>query len=51
MFTYFRLKEQAKMQWLEDGKQSIVDNTNNVRPEAYKHFRKKKNEYVKAKID
>jgi hypothetical protein len=31
-------------------KQSNVDNLNNVRREASRHFRKKKNEYLQAKI-
>jgi hypothetical protein len=30
---------------------SNVDNTNNVRWEASRHFRNKKKKYVKAKID
>ena len=30
------------MQWLQDPKQSNVDNLNNVRHEASRHFRKKK---------
>jgi len=39
------------MQWLQDPNQSNVDNLNNVRREASRHFRKKKKEYLKAKID
>jgi len=39
------------MQWLQDPSQSNVDNVNNVRREASKHFRSKKNEYLKAKIE
>jgi hypothetical protein len=38
--------KQAKMQWLQDPKQSNLDNLNN----ASKHFRNKKREYLKAKI-
>jgi hypothetical protein len=38
------------MQWLRNPNQSNVDNLNNVRSEAKKYFRKKK-EYLKAKID
>jgi hypothetical protein len=41
---------QAKMQWIQDLNQSIVDHLNNVRWEASKHFRNKKKEYLKAKI-
>ena len=36
------------MQWLQDPNQS---NRNNVICEASKHFRNKKKEYLKAKID
>jgi hypothetical protein len=39
------------MQWLQDPKQSIIVNLNNVRCEASKHFRNKKKEYLKAKFD
>jgi len=39
------------MQWLQDPNQSNVDNLNNVRCEARRHFRNKKKEYLKAKID
>jgi len=44
-------KKQAKMQWLQDPNQSNVDNLNNVKREASRHFRNKKKEYQKAKID
>jgi hypothetical protein len=43
--------KQAKMQWLQDPNQSNVDNLNSVRYEANRHFRKKKREYVIAKIN
>jgi hypothetical protein len=46
MFKYFRLKEQAKMQWVQDRNKNNVNNLNNVRPEAYRQFRNKKKEYV-----
>jgi len=39
------------MQWLQDPNQSNVDNPNNVRRDANSHFRNKKKEYLKAKID
>jgi len=39
------------MQWLQDPDQSNVDNLNNVRREASRHFRNKKKEYLKAKIE
>jgi len=38
------------MQWLQDPEQSNVDNINTVRREDSRHFRKKKKEYMKAKI-
>ena len=39
------------MQCLQDPNQSSLDNLNNVRHEASRHFRSKKKEYLKAKID
>jgi len=39
------------MQWLYDPNQSNVDALNNVRSEASRHFKNKKKEYLKAKID
>jgi hypothetical protein len=39
------------MQWLQNPNQSNVDNLNNVRRKASIHFRKKKKEYLKAKIN
>jgi len=39
------------MQWLQDPNQSIVDNLNNVRHEASRHFRNKTKECLNAKID
>jgi len=39
------------MQWLQDPNQSNVDNLNNARCEASRHFRNKKKEYLKTKID
>ena len=35
-------RKQAKMQWVQDPNQSNVDNLNNVRREATRHFRNKK---------
>ena len=43
-------RKQAKMQWVQDPSQRNVDNLNNVRHEASRHFRNKKEEYLKAKI-
>ena len=39
------------MQWLQDPNQSNVDNLNNIRCAASRHFRNRKKEYLKAKID
>jgi len=39
------------MQWLQDPSQSNVDNVNNVRHEASRHFRNEKKEYLKAQIE
>ena len=38
------------MQWLQYPNQSNVDNLNNVRHQANRHFRNKIKEYLKAKI-
>jgi len=35
-------RDQAKMQWIQDPSQSNVDNLNNVRRDASRHFRDKK---------
>jgi predicted metal-dependent hydrolase len=50
MFKVLDQRKQAEMQWLQDPNQSTIDNPNNVRREASRHFRKKKKEYLKAKI-
>ena len=39
------------MHWVQDLSQSNVDNQNNVKCEASRHFRNKKKEYLKAKIE
>ena len=39
------------MQWVQDPSESNVDNLNNVRREASRHFRNKKKAYLKAKIE
>jgi hypothetical protein len=43
------LRKQAKMQWIQDLSQSNVDNLNNVRCDANRHFMNKKKAYLKAK--
>jgi hypothetical protein len=42
-------RKQAKMQWIHDPRQSNVDNLNNVRRDASRHFRNKRKAYLKAK--
>jgi hypothetical protein len=44
-------RKQAKMQWIQNPSHSNVDNMNNVRLEASRHFRNKKKAYLKAKIE
>jgi len=44
-------RKQAKMQWVQDPSQSNIDDVNNVRYEASRHFRNKKQEYLKTKIE
>jgi len=44
-------RKQAKMQQVQDLSQSNVGSLNNVRREASRHFRNKKEEYLKAKIE
>jgi len=42
-------RKQAKMQWIQDPSRSNIDNLNNVRCNASRHFRNKKKAYLKAK--
>ena len=44
-------KKQAKIQWVQDPSQCFVDNLNNVRYEASRHFRNGKKAYLKAKFE
>jgi hypothetical protein len=39
------------MQWVQDPNQGNVDNLNNIRHEASRHFRIKTKEHLKAKIE
>jgi hypothetical protein len=48
---FFLVSKQEKMQWVQDPSQSSVDNLNAVRLKASRHFRNKKKEYLKAKIE
>jgi len=51
MFTVLDQRKQAKIQSLQHPNQSNVDNLNNVRRKASRHFRNKKKENLKAKIN
>jgi hypothetical protein len=44
-------RKQAKIQWLQNPNQNNGDNLHNVQREASRHFRNKKKEYLKAKIN
>jgi hypothetical protein len=44
-------RKQPKTQWLQNPNQSNGDNLINVRHEASRHFRNKKKEYLKAKVN
>jgi iron uptake system EfeUOB component EfeO/EfeM len=44
-------RKQTKLQWLQDPSEINVDNLNNIRPEASRHFRNKKREHLKEKIN
>jgi hypothetical protein len=44
-------RKQAKLQWLQDRKEINGDNLNNIRHETSRHFRNKKREYLKDKIN
>jgi hypothetical protein len=51
MLKIIRSNEQAKLQWLQDSSEINGDNLNIVRCEASRHFRNKKREYHKDKIN
>ena len=44
-------RKQAKMQWIHVPSLSNIHNLNIVRHDASRHFRNKKNDYLKAKIE
>jgi hypothetical protein len=44
-------RKQAKLQWIQDPSEINGDNLNNVRCETSRHFRNKKREYLKGKIN
>jgi len=50
MYMFLDERKQAEMQWVQDPSQSNVDNMNNVRREACRHFRNKKRNIWKLKL-
>jgi hypothetical protein len=44
-------RKQVKLQWLQDTNEISEDNQNNVRLEAWRHFRNKEREYLKDTIN
>jgi hypothetical protein len=44
-------RKQAELQWLQDPSEANEDNLSDIRQEASSHFRKKKREYLKDKIN
>jgi hypothetical protein len=44
-------KKQTKLQWLQDPSVGDEDNLSNVRRETSRHFRNKKIDYLKVKIN
>jgi hypothetical protein len=44
-------RKQAKLQWLQDPSEANEGNLSDVRREAFRHFRNKKREYLKDKIN
>jgi hypothetical protein len=44
-------RKQVKLQWLQDPSRVNEDNFSNVRREDSRHFRNKKREYLKDKIN
>ena len=51
LFGFLDQRKQAKMQWVQDPNQNNLDNLNNVRREASRHFRNRKKAYLKAKFE
>jgi hypothetical protein len=47
----FDRRKQAKLQWLQDPSELNEDNMSDIRREASGHFRNKKREYLKDKIN
>jgi predicted metal-dependent hydrolase len=51
MLKIIRQTKEAKLQWLQDPREINVNNPNNIKRETSRHFRNKKREYLKDKID
>jgi hypothetical protein len=51
VLSFLDERKLVKMQWVQDPRQSSVDNVNSVRREATRNFRNKKKEYLKAKVE
>jgi hypothetical protein len=51
LLCFLDQRKLAKLWWLQHPNKSNVDNLNCVRHEASRHFRNKKKEYLKAKIN
>jgi hypothetical protein len=51
MFAALGRRRRAEMRWLQNPNQSNVGNLNNARREAIGHFKKKKREFLKDKIN
>jgi hypothetical protein len=51
MFKISSQRKEAKLQWLQYQSDISGDNLNNVRCEASRHFRNKKREYKKDKMN
>ena len=49
--TFVDQRKQVIMQWVQDPSQSNVDNLNNARCDASRHFRNKRNVYPRAKFE
>jgi hypothetical protein len=44
-------KKQAEMQWIQNPSENNVDNLNNIRHDASRHFKNKMKAYLTAKIE
>jgi hypothetical protein len=51
MLKIITSRKRAKLQWLHNPSKINGDNMNNIRCEASRHFRNKKREYLKDKIN